>query len=784
MEDWVKDLSDYAKTALRPTDGELQAEGLESHLEIITDNHGVPHVFAQSRHDAYFAQGYLHATERLFQVDLTRRVATGRLSELLGEITLPMDRFFRTLGFGRAARAQVPMIDEATRRIGEPYSAGFSFGIASQPKPVEYQILGLEPDFPTDFDEAVTDTLAIGLLMAFNLTPNWEQELVRLWLAQAVGPERAAELAPFVGAVEPGEIPAYPEVGGLVSTLTALAGDGGKVPGAGSNNWVVSGAKSTTGRPILANDPHLKISMPGIWTEMHLHAPDLNVTGVSLPGVPGIIIGHNEEIAWGFTNTGSDIADLFVEQLSEDRKTYRFNGGWHDVKVVSEEIGVRHSEQPVTHEVLITHHGPLLGSYIEGTITPTVREDIINRDLAFRWIHHDLPISQESIELLNSASNFEEFREAASKWPSAGQNIIYADTEGHIGYQFTGTVPIRAEPSPGTPVPGWTDRYEWLRTIPFEELPWSYDPEAGFIATANNRVVDLSYPHYLTNDWEPPYRIRRITHLLLSKEKFSPEDLEAIQYDVYSGIAEEIIPVLRSVTTNGEAKRAFEILDGWDLQMSTESSAASLFVIWITKVTGELFAEKLGDEIFRLWFTNRSWTLLWAYESVREILRNPDSYWVGEGDTSAARDALVRTTLEAAMEELRTRFGDDPSGWGWGKLHTIWFRHPLAGAMPPLDDLLSAGPYPVPGADDTINRGVFNPNEQYQSSGIASYRQIIDLADFDNSRSIMTSGTSGNPASPHYTDQTEKWVKGEYHPMLFSRKAIEAAAEGTLKLTP
>jgi penicillin amidase len=784
MEDWVKDLGDYAKTALRPTDGELQAAGLEGEVEIITDNYGVPHVFASSRNDAYFAQGYLHATERLFQVDLTRRVAQGRLAELLGEPVLPLDRFFRTIGLGRSAKEGAPKMDQTSRRVGEAYHRGFTFGVSSQPKPVEYQILALEPDFPEDFEEAAETTFAIGLLMAFNLSPNWEFELIRMWLAQAVGPERARQLAPFVSTVAPGEIPATPDVGGLVKTLTDIAAEAGKVPGIGSNNWVVSGDKTTTGKPILANDPHLKISMPGIWTEMHLSCPDMNVTGVSLPGVAGIIIGHNDRIAWGFTNTGSDIVDLYVERLSDDRSQYEYEGEWHPTTKVTEEIVVRHAEEPVPHEVTITRHGPLLDSFLEGTINPVVREDVITEALAFRWIHHDVPISQESIEEINLASDFQGFRAAASKWPSAGQNMVFADVEGNIGYQYTGTVPARSKPNPGAPVPGWNSEHEWNGTIPFDELPTTFNPESGFIATANNRVVGLDYPHYLTNDWEPPYRIDRITQMLSTKDRFTIDDIGAMQYDTYSGIAAEILPILKEVKTNGEAKLAFEVLEGWDLQMSVDSSAASLFVIWITKVAEELFAGKVGAETYSHWFTNRSWTLLWAYESVRDILKNPESYWLGGDDTIAARDGLVEKTLRSAMADLTERFGVDPSGWAWGKLHTIWFRHPLAGAMPPLDELLSVGPFGAPGADDTVNRGVFNPEENYQSSGIASYRQIIDLSDFDHSRSIITSGTSGNPASPHYSDQSEKWVAGSYHPMLFSRGAIEAAAEGTLKLLP
>lgn len=788
MEDWVAQLADYARTALRPLDGKLEAAGLTSEVEVLTDRWGVPHVYAHDREDLYFAQGYLHAAERLWQVDVTRRLAQGRLAEVLGEFALPFDRFFRTLGLGRTARSWLDRMDDNTRRVGLSYHAGFAAGARAFPKPVEYQILALEPEIPGTLEEGVLTTFAIALLMAFALSPNWEFELLRLWLARALDPERAARLAPLVGAETPSALPPSASVAGLVRALTEAARQGGAAPGAGSNNWVVSGARSVTGKPLLANDPHLKIQMPSLWMEMHLACPDLEAAGATLPGAPGILIGHNRRIAWGFTNTQADVADLYLERVSPDGSEYEHAGEWHPVEVVREEIFVRHEPEPRAHEVRLTRHGPLLTSTIQGNLNPQVREGVVGDALAFRWIHHDVVSSQRSVEGINCASNWQEFREAAREWTSPGQNMVYADIDGNIGYQFTGVVPVRAAGRSGAaPAPGWTGEHEWEGEIPFDELPSSFNPESGFVATANHRIVDLDYPRHLTDDWEPPHRIRRIVALLTEKERLSAEDFARIQTDTHSGMAEELVPLLLTAEVHpGRAAEARRLVEGWDRRLDPESQGAAVFIVWCSKVAEGLFRPALGDELFDFYFRVRGWTTLWAFDAMGDLLAHPEAEWVGGSgsDNPAARDALVARALEEACDELEARLGADPAGWRWGRLHRVHFRHALTTAMPPLDELMSSGPFEAPGGDDTINRGVFNPGEDYGDAAVASYRQIIDLSDFDRSLSVITGGNSGNPASPHYRDQSEMWLRGEYHPMPFTRGAVEAAAAGTLVLVP
>lgn len=788
MEDWVQQLADYATGTLRPADGTVKTPSLGAEVEILTDRWGVPHVYAKNLDDLYFAQGWLHAAERFFQVDITRRLAQGRLAELFGELTLPMDRFFRTLGLGRTARSWISEIDADTERIGRPYFEGFRHAASTLPSPVEYQVLGIEPEIPETFEEAAENTFAIALLMAFTLSPNWDIELLRLWLAEEVGPERARLLSPLVGTVAPAAVPSSDRLPGLIRTLTEGAQSAGADAGVGSNNWVVSGWKSETGMPLLANDPHLKIQMPAIWMEMHLSCPDMDVAGVTLPGVAGVLIGHNRRIAWGFTNTQADVSDLYVERLSPDGNRYFFQDEWHDIEVIREEIGVRHSEEPHFHEVRLTRHGPLLDSILAGNVNLEVHDLPVTRELAFRWIHYDIVSSQSSVEGLNRAEDFEGFREAARVWPSAGQNMIYADVDGNIGYQFTGTVPIRPDGLTGAvPLIGWTGDQEWQGEVPFDELPCVFNPSCGYIATANNRVVDLDYPHHLTDDWEPSFRVRRIVSLLNSKEKLTLDDFARLQADTHSGIADRLVPLMLAAPAgNGDAKAALDLLAEWDRRMDSGSSGAALFAVWVTRAADRMFRERLGVELFDAYFKKRAWTVLWGYEALADLLENPDPYWLGGdgGDSLSAKDRLISETLAQAWQEVAERLGDDTSGWRWGRLHQVHFRHPLATAMPPLDELLSSGPFEAPGADDTVNRGVFNPGDEYAVGAISSYRQIIDLGDFDNSRAVISTGNSGNPASPHYRDQSEMWVTCEYHPMPFNRQAVEKEATGTLRLTP
>jgi len=787
MEDWVVALKEYARTALRPTEGRADLAGLEAEVEVFTDRWGVPHIFAASGNDAYAAQGYLHAAERLWEMDFMRRAAQGRLAEIVGEPGLPLDRFFRTLGLGRIARNKAKDFDEESIEIGKHYHAGFRAALASLPPPVEYQLLGLTPDFPDDVDEARIDTASVSLLMSFQLSANWQFELLRGELAAHLGPERARELSPLIGPETPLVAVSSPDFPNVAQQFRDAAYGAGMRRGYGSNNWVVSGSKTTTGKPLLANDPHLMVQMPAIWMEMQLSCPDFDVAGVTLPGLPGVSIGHNRRIAWGFTNTGSDVADLYVERLSADGKTYEFKGAQKRLKRIREKIFVRGETKPRVHEVRETRHGPLITAAIAGGTSPEVREGRVTETVALRWIQADLPLSQRAVSMLNRAANWEEFRAAAREWPIAGQNMVYADVDGNIGYQFTGVVPIRAKGTGVAPVPGWTGEYEWRGTIPFDDLPRTFNPERGFVATANHRIVDVDYPYHLTHDWEMPHRARRIVSMLTEKELLTHEDFKRMHMDTFSGIAAELVPLFLHAEIAGEREvEALKHVQTWDMRLDTDSIGASIFNYWFLRVAEAMFAERLGPELWEEYFPRKSWTTNWAYDAVRNIIAQPQAFWVGGdgSDNASERDQLIGRALTAALGDLETRLGADMTDWRWGRLHRVHFRHTIANAIPALDGLLSAGPFEVGGGDDTVNRGVLHPSEGFADGAIASYRQIIDLDDFDASEGIITTGISGNPASEHYADQAPMWATGSYHPLPFTRAAVEAASKGTLVLVP
>jgi len=788
MEDWVVALKEYARTALRPTEGRTELPGLDAEAEVFTDRWGVPHVFASSAGDAYAVQGYLHAAERLWQLDFTRRVAQGRLAELVGEAGLPLDRFFRTLGLARLAKKKAKEYDDDSREIARRYHTGLQTALRTLPPPVEYQLLGgVAPDFPDSLDESIVAGVAISLLMSFQLSANWQFELLRAELAAHLGPERARELSPLIGPESPLVAVSDPDFPNVMQQFRDAAYGAGMRRGFGSNNWVVSGAKTTTGKPLLANDPHLMVAMPAIWMEMHLSAPGFDVAGVTLPGVPGVTIGHNRRIAWGFTNTGADVADVYVERLSADWKTYEYKGAQKPVKRIREKIFVLGEKKPRIHEVLETRHGPLITSTIAGGTSPAVLEGSITETVALRWIQTDVPISPKAVLAVNRASSWEEFRAAVREWPIAGQNMVYADVDGNIGYQFTGTVPIRAKGSGVAPVPGWTGEYEWKGTIPFDDLPHTFNPERGFVATANHRLVDVDYPYHLTHDWEMPHRARRIVAMLTAKEKLDHADFKAIHMDTFSGIAAELVPSFLQAEVTGEREMdALKYIETWDMRLDADSVGASIFNAWFMRVAEAMFAERLGPRLYEEYFPRKSWTTNWAYDAVRDIIESPQAFWVGGDGTDNAgqRDRLIGAALTAAIADLEERLGADMADWRWGRLHRVQFRHTIANAIPALDELLSAGPFEVGGGDDTVNRGVLHPAEGFADGAIASYRQIIDLSDFDASESVITTGISGNPASEHFADQAPMWAAGEYHPMPFTRAAVEQASTGRLVITP
>jgi len=748
--------------------------GLREQVEVLRDCWGVPHIYASNRWDLFFALGYLQAQDRLWQMDFYRRLATGTLAEVMGEAALEFDRLTRRVGLGRVARRDVDRLQPEVREALEAFAAGANAWIAAGTPPLECMLLRYRPQ-----PWQVADSIAVGRFIAWTLSGNWDREVLRAWLLERFGPEVLAELEPQYPRggplVLPPGAPAQgggPDLRGEFRQLAAAAASGGL-----SNNWVVDGSKSATGRPLLANDPHLPLGIPCIWYEAHLEAPDLRAAGVCLPGLPAIIIGHNQRIAWGVTAAMVDQDDLYIEHLDPaGGGRYLYRGRWEQGEVVREEIRVRGRQEPLVEEVLITRHGPIISPCLPGE----------GRPLALRSVCLEERDFTGALLALMQAQDWDQFRAALRGWVASTLNFLYADVEGNIGYQMAGLVPVRKKGLGLVPAPGWTDEYEWLGYLPFEQLPYSFNPPSHWLATANNKVVDDNYPHFLSAEYVDSPRIQRIVQGLTARETLSLEDCRALQTDLYSLPGQELARRILSLEPRDPwARRAQTFVGAWDGTLHPESIAAAIVQAFFVHLVRRALEERvgamadflLGRPVHPLrdaghFFINcASWLL-------RLMEERPD-WFPGRTWQQAMEEALVE-----AVRDLRRRLGDDMTRWQWGRLHRLLLRHPL-GQVRALAPIFNRGPYPVGGDANTVAQAAFLPYDGYEVvSFAASWRMIVDLADFNRSLGVIPGGQSGNPASRHYTDQLQLWLRGEYHPLPWDRAQVEKHLESRLQLVP
>jgi penicillin G amidase len=762
-------------------DGSLSVAGLTAPVEVIRDQWGVPHIYAENEADLLFANGYVHAQDRLWQMEFNRRVASGTLSAVLGEATLGTDHFLRTLGLRRAAEKDWALVDDETGVILEAYARGVNAYIETHRDrlPLEFTILGVDPEPWTP-----VDSLAWGKFMAYYLSNNLDFELLRARLIAEVGAEAAQQLVPLYPEGGPFIVP--PEAGGYAwlrgRDVQPATGDldlGQGQLGRGSNNWVVHGSRTGTGMPLLANDMHLGLDMPAIWYEIELNGGGFDSIGYSFPGVPMVIVGHNARIAWAVTNLPADVQDLYIERLDDPTAPtrYEFQGEWHDLEVIHEVLEVKDGE-PVPLEVYITRHGPIINDIVDGL------ED--GEPLALRWTALDGTRLFHAVLGLNLATDWNEFREALSYWDVPSQNFMFADVEGNIGYQSPGLIPIRAAGHDGTvPVPGWTGEYEWQGYIPFEELPRAFNPPAGFLASANNKVVSDDFPHFLGADWSAPYRAERISDLLAADDEVTLEDMREIQAQTYSLPAEALLPYLLGVQPPGDAEaEALDLVRDWDLYVDSDGLGASVYQVWYWFLVQNTLGDDLGEDLLDLYleFSNTHVQLMIG------LMGKAESPWFDDVRTAAveSRDDIVSQSLEDAAGWLRDNYGPDPEEWQWGRLHTKTFVHNPLGqsGIGVLEALFNSDTFPANGDNFTVNAASFGYGGSFAMGGGVSQRYVADLSDWDNSRSVHTTGQSSHLFHKHREDFIPLWRNVEYHPMLFSREAVQAEAEGTLLLTP
>ena len=811
---------------LPQTSGKLSVAGLGAPVQVIRDRWGVPHIYAQNLVDLFMAQGYVHAQDRLWQIELQRRTGHGQLAEVFGPIALDTDRFLRVLGFSRVARHEVELLEGEASLAIDAYVRGINAYIARHARrlPIEFTILRLRP---RPWQPA--DVLVWGKMMALNLSRSWTTDILRAQIVAAVGAERASLLEPEYLADHPLTIPAGVRYSADIGA-DALRIAGAVLPfarsdegGQGSNAWAVSGARSTTGKPLLANDPHLMLQIPSLWYENHLSCGDYHVTGASIPGSPGVVIGHNEQIAWGMTNGENDVQDLFIERFDPaDPSRYEFRGVWEQAQVVREEIVVRGQPKPVVEEIRITRHGPVITSLIPSDQRPPTIEDrglkiedsdasvdetrssilyplssdhpsVADRrssdseELALRWTALDPGQIVKAVLALNRARDWTSFRAAVACWTVPTTNFVYADVEGHIGYAFGGDIPIRAKGDGRLPVPGWTGEYEWTGVIPHDQLPHMLDPEEGFVVTANNRIVGDDYPYPIPSEWLPGYRAARIRQLIEQTARHDARSFGRMHGDRRSLPGLELAALAgRLPAPTPTAQHARELLATWDGDLSAESVGGAIYARLREKLLFAVYGEVAGPlgTVTGLGGMASLPSNSYLWRALPQVLRRAadrDDSWLPGGRTW---DDLLAGAWEATLAELRDEYSDEVSTWRYGRFHTLTLRHAL-GSIPALAPLLNRGPFPTGGDADTVWMG-YSPR---QYAGLPfyvapSYRQICDTGNWDHSLSIHPVGQSGQPSSRHYADFVRPWLDIQYHPMLWSRMRVEEAAVGRMTLEP
>lgn len=812
-------------------DGELQLAGLDDVVDIYRDDMGIPHIYASSLHDLFFAQGYVHAQERFWQMDFWRHIGSANISELIGAAGLDNDKFLRTLGWRQVAEAEYASLNRTSRAILDSYVEGVNAYLSDR-EPVEisleYLLLTklLNPDYVIEPWTPI-NSLTWGKAMAWDLGGNIDNEIERAILLKTLSQEQVDELFPPYPTDHPVIVP---EVGGStvlndgdsgmsispelavvefqpiadqLAGLEALLGPTGS--GIGSNSWAISGEHTSTGMPLLANDPHLGIQMPSIWFQNNLYCRQktadcpFEVGGFSFAGVPGVIIGHNDQLAWGVTNVGPDVMDLYIEKINPDNPNqYEFNGKWVDFETREEIIEVAGSE-PVTLTVRISRHGPIINDNY-----PPLKDQVDLEDdpdaqpfkdksgvslpdtyaIALAWTALTPSSPFEAIWGFNIAQNWEEFRAAASRFHVPAQNLLYADVEGNIAYQTPGDIPIRKNGDGRLPVPGWTDEYDWTGFIPFEELPYAINPPSGYIATANNQVHPWEYPYFITYDWSYGFRAARVVDMIENAPgKVDIAYIQSMQGDSKSLNAETLVPILLSLEFNSDAAEILgRFLASWDYQEHAGSQSATVFEWFWWNLLMETFKDDLPEAQWP--GGGDRW-----YEVMRNLVQEPNSAWWDDKDTEdvvETRDDIFIRAMEETIEQLGKEYGKNYAKWpAWGELHGATFRNGVLGesGIGPIEDIFNRGPFVTGGGEGIVNATGWTIGS-FAVDWLPSMRMIVDLGDLQNSVTVHTTGQSGHAFHPHYIDFAPLWAGVEYYPMDWDEQTIVNQSMEHLRLIP
>ncbi|MCX4534562.1 penicillin acylase family protein [Streptomyces sp. NBC_01669] len=856
------------------TNGSIKIDGLAGNVDVKRDSYGIPQLYADSDADLFRAQGFVQAQDRFWEMDVRRHMTAGRLSEMFGSGQVDTDAFLRTLGWRKVAQEEYDTVLSAdTKKNLQAYADGVNAylkGRDGKDISVEYAALGLTNDYkPTKWTPV--DSVAWLKAMAWDLRGNMQDEIDRSLMTSRLSKKQIEDLypaypydkndpivsegaiSPVTGTFDPKATPTSgigadtvqgategvnTQLASLSDTLDqipALLGPNGN--GIGSNSWVVSGKYTTTDKPLLANDPHLAPQLPSLWYQMGLHCRQISATcqydtaGYTFSGMPGVIIGHNQDIAWGFTNLGADVTDLFLEKVSGDG--YQYDGKVKPFVTREETIKVAGgASRHIT--VRETNNGPLISdrsSELEkvgqkAPVTSAAPDRADGYAVALKWTALDPSHSMDAVFELNRAKDFPSFRKAAEHFEVPSQNLIYADTKGNIGYQAPGKIPVRKAGNGTMPSPGWASSYGWKKDpIPFDELPYEYNPKRGYIVTANQAVIDEKYPHLLTKDWGFGTRSQRINALIAGKikggEKISTEDMQKMQMDNTSEIATELVPELLTIKVSDKSVReAQKLLEGWDSRQEPDSAAAAYFnAVW-RNILKLAFGDKLPKEMR---VKGECLTVLPAdstgpvdeqdkpvrecgqrdadsaqpdggdrwYQVVANLMNDENNdWWKAPGnrkdEATENRDQLFARAMKDARWELTAKLGKDISTWSWGRLHQLTLKNQTLGTEGPdlLQRALNRGPWNLGGGEAAVNASGWNAAGGYEVIWVPSMRMVVNVGDWDKSRWINLTGASGHAFSAHYTDQTDKWADGDLLDWSFGTNAVAKSTKDTLTLKP
>lgn len=788
-----KSLPDY--------DGSIAVEGISSEARVLRDSFAVPMIIAQNDEDAAYTLGYVHAQDRLFQMDIARRAGEGRLSEILGSKTIPFDRMFRTIGVYKNVKENYSLLNPLSRKILEAYAKGVNQFIkdAEGKYPVEFDVLGYDP-----YTWLPEHSMVIAKLMGWELNISWWTDIAFALIVQKLGEYKTNELLPDFPQNAPTIIPDELKSFTSISTdFIKVDRDFRKFTGfigthIGSNNWIVNGNKSISGKPIIANDPHLAFTAPGKWYFAIIRSNDWNVEGFTIPGLPAVVIGKNQNISWVMTNVMADDADFYIEQFDSTGKNYLLNGKWKSLTIVKDSFAVKDSSNYV-FEIRKNHRGPVISDVHPYNVFYT-NAPPKTTNISMRWTGLDFSDELFAALSINKAKDWNEFKEGLRYFTVPGQNFVYGDNKGNIGYICAVKLPIRRTSSPTLIYDGTTDAYDWKGFVPYEQMPKLFNPSQNYIASANNKTVE-SFPYHISNIWEPSSRIDRITELLTSKKLHSAKNFENYQMDFKSPYAAIVVPYIlnafKSAKVNDKnLKLALELFINWDFKLNAESQVPTIYTRFLHYLIKNTLEDELGSDLIKEY----SFVANIPYRIILKFLEKNSTFFDNiKTPAVETKDDIIRKSLVDALNDLAKQLGSKIEYWQWGDVHKVSFKHMFSGTSGLLDNLINIGPFNIGGDGTTIFNTEYSFHKMFENDGKIlnelnsksyenilgpSMRYIFDFADPEYLAFILPTGQSGNFMSDHYDDMSEMWLKGKYIKLPLNEEKFKVSVKHEMILLP